>query len=502
MMKLRELLAGVEVVQIDGNPDVVVGELRDDSRRVQKGDVFVAVRGQTVDGHAYVGAAEEAGAQVAVVEQDLAFRGTRVVVKSAARAMGVLAANRFGNPATKLTMIGVTGTNGKTTTTHLVESMLRAAGARPGLIGTVHYRYGDVTRAADLTTPGALALQALLREMLDAGCTHVVMEVSSIALDQSRLAGTFFHVAAFTNLTQDHLDYHGSMAAYFEAKALLFARHLRAGDGVAVAYVDFEPGRRMLEQALGRRLACTTAPRATGAGAAAADVWVERAQLGLEGIEADLVTPRGPITLRSPLVAAHNLQNLVVAVGVAEALGLPWEAIREGAAALRGVPGRLEPVDVGGEIHVLVDYAHTPDALERALSAVRPLARGRVTVIFGCGGDRDRTKRVLMGQIAARDADRVIITSDNPRTEEPQAIVDEIVAGARVVRPGLGNVVIEVDRRTAIRRGLADARAGDLVLIAGKGHEDYQILGRTKIHFDDREEARAAAEALRQGRGS
>ncbi|HJZ86721.1 MAG TPA: UDP-N-acetylmuramoyl-L-alanyl-D-glutamate--2,6-diaminopimelate ligase [Polyangia bacterium] len=492
MMTLRELLRGVEIVSVDGDLDQLVGYVRDDSRAVEPGDVFIAVPGRTVDGHGFLDSAAQRGARAAVVERALPFSGVRVVVRSSARAVGILAANRFGNPGSKLTLCGVTGTNGKTTTTHLIEWILAAAGARVGMIGTVHYRYPGVERAADLTTPSAIALQQLLRQMLDAGTTHVVMEVSSIALDQARLAGLFFHVAAFTNLTQDHLDYHGSMEAYFEAKALLFSRYLRAGDGVAVAFVDRPPGPRMLEQAARRKITCSTWPHG-------GDVSVESARLDVGGIEAQLATPRGPLAVRSPLLAQHNLENIVVAVGVAEALGLPHPAVRAGIEALHGVPGRLEPVDLGDDRVALVDYAHTPDALAHAIAAVRPLARRRLIVVFGCGGDRDRSKRPLMGRIAAEGADLAIITSDNPRTEDPQSIVDMIAQGARAA--GRGWIEIEVDRRQAIRRAVGLAESGDVVLIAGKGHEDYQILGKTKIHFDDREETRAAAAELRQGKG-
>ena len=488
-MTLRELLAGVDVIEANTDLDQDIGYVRDDSRQVQKGDVFVAVPGRTVDGHDFVAGAIERGARAAVVERDVG--APRVIVKSAARAVGIMAANQYGNPASKMVMVGVTGTNGKTTTTHLIESIVKAAGGRPGIIGTVSNRYAGVVKSADYTTPTAVGLQALLREMLDAGTTHVVMEVTSLALDQARVAGIFFHAGAFTNLTQDHLDYHGTMEAYFDAKALLFSRYLRAGDGVAVSYVDFDYGKRILEHARDRKIACSTQGRA--------DVWVERADFSIDGIDADLVTPRGPLPIKSPLLAAHNLQNIVVAVGVAEALGLPYDAIRDGIAALRGVAGRLERVELPGPA-VLVDYAHTPDALERAIAAVRPLTKGKLVVVFGCGGDRDRTKRPKMGLIGARDADLAIITSDNPRTEDPKAIVEMIVAGAK--ESGRDNFQIEVDRRAAIRQALAQSTSGDTVLIAGKGHEDYQILGKTKIHFDDREEARAAAEALRQGKGS
>jgi UDP-N-acetylmuramoyl-L-alanyl-D-glutamate--2,6-diaminopimelate ligase len=491
-MILRELLRGVEVVSVSGELDQAIGDVRDDSRQLMAGDLFVALVGHASDGHDFVKSAIERGARALVVEREVETPASAVVVrvKSTANALGVLAANRFGAPAAGMALVGVTGTNGKTTTTHLVESILRAAGARPGIIGTVSYRYGDVERAAELTTPGALALQRLLREMRDAGTTHVVMEVSSIALDQARLSGAFFRVAAFTNLTQDHLDYHGSMERYEAAKALLFSRYLRPGDGVAVAFTDYPAGARMLANANAPHVACSARDDA------AAGVRVRAVRLAIEGIEAELVTPRGPLTVRSPLLAEHNLQNMVVAVGIAEALHLPQKAITQGIAALRGVPGRLERVEIGSGVAVLVDYAHTPDALERAIAAMRPLTAGKLLVVFGCGGDRDRTKRPIMGRIAALGADVALITSDNPRTEDPKSIVEMIVSGAREAR---GKAAIEtlVDRRAAIRRAIEQARPGDVVLIAGKGHEDYQILGTEKIHFDDREEARAAAASLR-----
>jgi UDP-N-acetylmuramoyl-L-alanyl-D-glutamate--2,6-diaminopimelate ligase len=484
-VKLEDLLRGVEVSGSTGDLGVAVGSIRDDSRSVEKGDVFVAVRGHTVDGHAFVDAAAARGAAAIIAEHDVPFSGPRVRVPSTARALGRLAANRVGNPADRLTMVGVTGTNGKTTTTHIIEAILAAAGARAGILGTIRYRFAGAERDASLTTPGAIALQSLLAEMLSAGTTHVVMEVSSIALDQARLEGVAFDAGAFTNLTQDHLDYHGTMESYLEAKALLFSRHLRADRGVGVSLVDSDAGRDLLAQTPGgqRRIACSIRP--------GADVSVARAELGLEGIQAQLDTPRGPLDIRSPLLAAHNLENVLVAVGVAEALELPREAIVSGVRTLAGVPGRLERVEVGGERTVLVDYAHTPDALERAIAAVRPLVRGRLIVIFGCGGDRDRTKRPRMGAIAARGADLAIVTSDNPRTEDPEAIVHAIVEGIRTVRSD--GFLVEIDRRAAIRRGWQESRAGDVILIAGKGHEDYQIVGTTKRPFDDREEAREAA---------
>ena len=505
---LGELLRGVEGVRPARDRDAgfaaaPLNEVRDDSRRVEAGDLFVAVPGAAADGRRFVADAAARGAVALVTEGDAPaeFPGVAVLVANARRALGVIAANRFG-AAQALTLMAVTGTNGKTTTTYLLEAMLQAAGRTAGVFGTIAYRApGLPGKAAPLTTPGALMLHELLGQMRAVGTTDVVLEATSHALEQGRLDGCRFRVAGLTNLTQDHLDYHGTMAEYESAKAILFERLLDPARGVAVTFADDEAGRRM--QARARGAARLSVARRPGAGARGADLVVERAELSPGGTRATFATPSGRLEIASPLVGGYNLDNLALAVGMAIAAGLDPNAIVEGAARLPGVPGRLERVANGRGVLCLVDYAHTPDALERAIAAARPLAAGgRVIVVFGCGGDRDRGKRPLMGEIAARDADLAVVTSDNPRTEDPASIVAQIVDGLRrtgtpelaaaALTPGARGFHVEVDRRTAIRRAAAAAAAGDVLLIAGKGHEDYQIVGSARLHFDDREEAAAA----------
>jgi UDP-N-acetylmuramyl-tripeptide synthetase len=486
-VRLSELIRGVEVVDVSGDVAVEVAEVRDDSRAVGPGDLFVATRGQTVDGHAYVAAAGERGAVAFVVEDDVATPGVRVRVRSTAEALAQLAANRFGRPAEALTLIGITGTNGKTTTTFLAEALARAAGGAAGVLTTVTYRWGEVARPAPFTTPTPLVLHATLAEMRAAGVTHVAMEASSHALELHRLDGVRFRVGAFTNLTQDHLDFHGTMDAYRDAKARLFREHLTP-DGVGVINVDGAGGPWMLGQVHGRALAVSA--RRDGE----AEVRPLELSQSVEGSAVTFATPVGALEVRSPLIGVFNLENLAVAVGIGVALGLPAAAIGQALSGVTGVPGRLERVANAAGIGVFVDYAHTPDALERVMAALRPITRGRLIVVFGCGGDRDKSKRPIMGRLVARDADLPIVTSDNPRTEEPQAILDMIVAGVQELRAG--GFVVELDRRTAIERAVASARPGDVVLVAGKGHEDYQIVGKTKQHFDDREEAAKALAKL------
>jgi UDP-N-acetylmuramoyl-L-alanyl-D-glutamate--2,6-diaminopimelate ligase len=512
-LTLGELLRGVEGARPARARDagfaaVRVGEVRDDSRQIAAGDLFVAVPGAAADGRRFVADAAARGAAALVTEGEAPadFPGLAVLVPSARRALGVIAANRYG-AASALTLMAVTGTNGKTTTTYLLEAMLRAAGRTAGVFGTIAYRApGLPGRAAPLTTPGALMLHELLGQMRAVGATDVVLEATSHALEQGRLDGCRFRVAGLTNLTQDHLDYHGTMAEYEAAKAILFERLLDPGRGVAVTFADDEAGRRMHARARGAGK--LTVARHPGGDARGADVVIERATLSPDGTRATFATPSGPLEIDSPLVGGYNLDNLALSVGMAIAGGLEGRAIAEGAARLPGVPGRLERVPNPRGVLCLVDYAHTPDALERAIAAARPLATGaggtpgRVVVVFGCGGDRDRGKRPLMGEIAARDADLAVVTSDNPRSEDPAAIVAQIVEGVEraaghaltsaQLAPGARGYHVEVDRRTAIRRAAAAASAGDVLLIAGKGHEDYQIVGSTRLHFDDREEAAAA----------
>jgi murE/murF fusion protein len=481
--------------RVIGDVNIDVRAVQDDSRRVGPGDVFVAVRGLRVDGHAFVGQAIAQGAVAVVVEQPvsdagLAGRVTQVVVPHAARALGVLAAARAGNPGERLGMVGITGTNGKTTCAYLTEAVLRAAGASPGVIGTVTYRYGDVTVPAPYTTPTSLVLQGVLGDMQAAACTHAVLEVSSAALAMDRLAGVHFRVAAFTNFTQDHLDIHGSMEAYRAAKERLFRDHLAPG-GTAVINIDDPAAPAMIAAAAGHRVLRVSATGQAGA-EAQAEIHVLAAESSIHGIRATLATPRGNLTVESrALLGQYNVANVAVVVGIAEALGLPHAAVARGIAEMPGVPGRVERVPNQAGLDMLVDYAHTPDALDNVLAALRPLTRRRLICVFGCGGDRDPDKRPKMGAAAAAGADLVIVTSDNPRTEDPRSIIDQILPG--VPAP----FFVHLDRRVAIAAAVFEAVPGDVVLIAGKGHEDYQIFGTEKVHFDDREEAAAAAAARR-----
>ena len=516
-MKLREYLRDIPLEgALVGNPgslDCEVREVCDDSRAVEPGDLFVAVRGASSDGHDYLRQALERGAVAAVVESEaaaagLSFPGGIVRVASTRAALGQIAAIRYGEPARALRLVGVTGTNGKTTTSYLIESMLRAAGRKTGVLGTVNYRWGDdpqVVRPAQHTTPGPLELHRTLAEMRAANCTHAIMEVSSHALSQERLSGVRFRVGAFTNLTQDHLDFHGTMDSYFHAKARLMRHLLASPDGVGVIFMDGDYGRRMAGSVVGERLLVSVVDEG-------ADVSPKRYQCTIDGIEAELSSPLGAIELRSPLIGRYNLANIVVATGVAIALGLDIATIRKGVAELEGVPGRMERVSNSLGFSVLVDYAHSPDALENVIATLRPLIKsdGRLLCVFGCGGDRDRMKRSPMGEVVARGADLAIVTSDNPRTEDPRAIVDMILAGVhKTDMPLVGSAAalgaarrgfcVEVDRRRAIQAAVAAARPDDVVLIAGKGHEDYQIIGHTKHPFDDRAVAR---EALAERAGS
>ncbi|HEY5936305.1 MAG TPA: UDP-N-acetylmuramoyl-L-alanyl-D-glutamate--2,6-diaminopimelate ligase [Kofleriaceae bacterium] len=483
-MNLRDLIDGLPGARLMGGAGVEGRSVQNDSREIQPGDVFVAVRGIRADGHAFVPVALERGAAAIVVERELPDVAVpQVVVSDGSVALGLLVARSFGNPAQAMTLIGITGTNGKTTTTYIVESILRAAGHRPGVIGTVEYRWDGGKIDAPYTTPTPQILHGALAQMRDARCTHVVMEVTSSALAMDRVVGMEFAVAAFSNLTQDHLDVHGTMEAYRDAKRRLFADHLR---GTAVVNVDDPEGAGMAAAATGRVLRVSAANHP-------AELSVTHQDSTVRGIVARIATPRGELAIEArPLIGHYNVENLALAVGVAEALGLAHDVIARGIAALPGVPGRVERVANRAELDVFVDYAHTPDALHNVLGALRPLTKRRLICVFGCGGDRDPTKRPKMGAAVAQLADLAIVTSDNPRTEDPRAIIDQILPG--VPKP----FAIDVDRRNAIHAAIAEATPGDVVVIAGKGHEDYQILGTTKHHFDDREEAAAAITAREQ----
>ncbi|OGW66542.1 MAG: UDP-N-acetylmuramoyl-L-alanyl-D-glutamate--2,6-diaminopimelate ligase [Nitrospirae bacterium RIFCSPLOWO2_02_FULL_62_14] len=495
-MTFAELVEPLRTAERQGNLDVAVTALTDDSRAVKPGSVFVAVKGERVDGHAFVDKAVAAGAAALVLQKGQ--QGLNVAtapsvpvvrVEDSRRVLGVLASRFYGEPASRLCMVGVTGTNGKTTVTYLCKGVLEAAGRHVGLIGTVAYQIGAERLPASHTTPGAVELQALLARMADAGMDAAVMEVSSHALALDRTAGCEFDVAIFTNLTQDHLDFHRDMDSYFEAKRRLFSDLDPAGKKPrpkrAIVNLDDASGPRVCE--------ASRVPVWTYAIHQRADIRAEDVRLALGGTRFTAATPRGKFPVESRLVGEHNVYNILAAIGVGLHEGLSPETVQRGIASVENVPGRFERVEAGQDFTVVVDYAHTDDALLRLLTAAQALKTGRIITVFGCGGDRDRGKRPKMGRVAARLSDVVFLTSDNPRSEDPAAILREIEAGVRAALAEK-KVRYEViaDRRAAIEAAVREARPGDTVLIAGKGHEDYQIVGATRHHFDDREVARAA----------
>ncbi|HSE91779.1 MAG TPA: UDP-N-acetylmuramoyl-L-alanyl-D-glutamate--2,6-diaminopimelate ligase [Methylomirabilota bacterium] len=492
-MPVTDLLAALPDSTVLGTPPSTVTGIADDSRKVAPGDCFVAVPGLKHDARRFVPEAVARGAALVVTEGD-ALPGVpvaQVLVGSAREALGRLAGAYHGHPSRRLTVVGITGTNGKTTTSYLVEALLHARGLKTGVIGTIQYRLGERTLPAGQTTPDALALQAMLAAMSEDGVGGVAMEVSSHALAQGRIEGLAIDVAVFTNLTQDHLDFHGTLEAYRRAKRRLFElleRSPKPGR-TAVVNADDPSGREMTG---GLSVPVLTFGLRPGASIRARE-WSST----LEGVRLRADTPHGEIALASPLIGEHNVMNLLGAIGVGLALGLAPDAAARALAAVGTVPGRFEQVREGQSFLVVVDYAHTPDALDRVLATARKLTAGRLAVVFGCGGDRDRGKRPIMGEIAARVADRVWVTSDNPRSERPEAIVEEIAAGARRAGGGPGKVVTWTDRRGAIEDALGWARAGDTVVIAGKGHETYQIVGGETFPFDDRAVARQALRARR-----
>jgi len=486
-MKLLEALPDKTVL---GHLPAEIRGVAYDSRKVEPGEMFVAISGLKQDGRRFVEDALARGAVAVVLEGSDLLEGRsvgRLLVPSSREALARLADAYFGHPSGALTVIGITGTNGKTTTSYLVDALLVAAGRRTGLIGTVQYRIGAESVPAGQTTPEALETQSLLRRMVDSGVTAVAMEVSSHALALARVDGIDFDVAVFTNLTLDHLDFHATMDAYREAKRRLFAL-LAAGRKpvrTAVVNADDPSGPAMVADLPIRTLTFGVRGRT--------DVHPTRWSSGGEGIRMNVRTPAGHLDIVSPLVGEHNVENLLAATGVGVALGMEPSMIARALGSVGSVPGRFERVEAGQPFLVVVDYAHTPDALERTLETARKLRPpgGRLAVVFGCGGDRDRSKRPLMGEIASRLADRVWVTSDNPRSESPEAIIADIVAGIPG-GPVLDRHETLADRKAAIRRALAWAGAGDVVVIAGKGHETYQIVGSEVLPFDDRAQARAA----------
>ncbi len=477
-------------VQVHGAAQGSLASLTCDSRDVVPGSLFAAIEGTVTDGHRFIDAAVAAGAAAVLTQRppdEVPAGVTYLVVPDSRRALARLASAFQGEPSLGMTLAGITGTNGKTTVTYLVESMLRRAGIAAGAVGTTGVRIGGRVRPTAHTTPDGPELQQSLAEMRNAGVESVVMEVSSHALEQGRAVGCHLDVAAFTNLTRDHLDYHGDMEAYFEAKSRIVTELLDA---------SAKPRKRLVvnaEDPWADRFAGLWNDVLTVSAQVEADTDIHPTSLrfDLDGIQGEMVTPRGLIEVDSALVGSFNAANLALAIGIAEAIELPQQAIEKGVRALRRIPGRLEPVKLPAEERgdtamprVLVDYAHTSDALERVLVALRPLVEGELVTVFGCGGDRDRGKRPMMGEAAAGGSDRVVVTSDNPRSEDPVAIIEEILPGVRRTDTAFE---VQPDRRAAIHAAILGAGPKDLVVVAGKGHERVQVVGDREVAFEDQQ---------------
>ena len=507
-MELRKLLEGVEIRKITGETLKEIEGIAYHSKRIRKGFLFAAIRGMEADGHQFVEEAIERDAEAIVLEEERQISDrTMIFVPNSRQALAKISSNFYGDPSSRVRLIGITGTNGKTTTTYLVESIFKKAGCTVGVIGTINYRFGGKTTPAPNTTPESLDLQRILWEMAREGISHVIMEVSSHGLDLDRVFGCQFDGVVFTNLTSEHLDYHKTLEQYFESKRKLFSDHLVKSlkeRRFAVTNNDDPRGEKIVE---GINLPVIR----YGLGSSS-DITAEQVVSSFGGLSCRIKTPKGDMSVHSQLIGDFNLYNILAAVAVGIAMDLPLETLKEGVEGLEGVSGRFEKVENQRGIHVIVDYAHTHDALERVLLGLRSILEsgtqnnGKMITVFGCGGDRDRTKRPLMGEAAGRYSDLAILTSDNPRTEDPLAILDEVEMGFQSLhlkrwdpdeikswRSGKGYLKVP-DRREAIRMAIRLAQPSDTVLIAGKGHEDYQIIGKKKFPFDDRIEARKALE--------
>ena len=484
-MILEELLKGVSCLHLAGNLNVSVEGLSYDSRKVGKGHLFVAIRGDNFDGNDFIPQAIERGAVAIVSEQKAIPIGSKLswaIVDNARRALAIISGNFYNQPSRRLYLIGVTGTNGKTTVTYLVESVFQQGGRKIGRLGTIDYRVGERLVEAERTTPEAPDINRYMAEMVENDCQACVMEVSSHSLDMERVYGCDFDVAVFTNLTRDHLDFHLSMERYFSSKRKLFEYLENKKEAVAVINLDDHKGKELSRGLKVRSITYGWQP--------SADITVDSYQLSLQGLQATITTPEGKLQVSSPLIGRANLSNILAAVGVGMAAGITPSAISQGIARVSPIPGRFEQVNEGQDFTVIVDYAHTDDALRNLLESVREVAKGRVITVFGCGGDRDPSKRPLMGAHAMKLSDIAIVTSDNPRSEDPLQIIREIEVGIESVGVRKGAHLVIPDRKEAIKRAIDEAHPGDMVVIAGKGHERYQIIGNKTIPFDDREVAR------------
>lgn len=494
-----DLLEGVEVREVLGDTGAIVRGVAYDSREVGPGYLFVCVKGEKHDGHDFIGDAISRGAVALVVEEDMAIpEGVQVArALESRRALAVIARNFYGDPSASMLCVGVTGTKGKTTTTYLIKGVLDASGRSCGIIGTVGHVIGDEVVHAKHTTPESLDVQRMLRQMHDRGQRAAAMEVSSHAVVLDRVLGVDFDMGVFTNIGHDHLDFHGTFENYLGAKTAFFES---LGDGVSrkgqvrTALVNLD------DPHAGHIISRTRADVLTYGVMASADIKAEDVRLLPRGARFTARTPKGKTQVCLNLAGMFNVHNALAAIGCGLAAGVGLDEIKAGVESVQGVPGRFETIDEGQPFAVIVDFAHTPDSLQNILKAASGLASGRVIAVFGCGGDRDRTKRPIMGEIAANLADLVVVTSDNPRSEDPDAICREIEEGIlRARRPGEGYEVI-VSRAEAIARAISEAREGDVVVIAGKGHETYQVFRDHTIHFDDREVARNLLKE-RAGRG-
>lgn len=484
-MQASDLLAALTLWRAAGDVSMDITGIEIDSRRVKPEDLFVCLPGFTVDGHDFAARAVAAGAVAVLAQRPVDVPVPVIYVPDTKRALAVLADRFFGQPSKELRVIGVTGTNGKTTTTNLMERILTEAGHRTGLIGTIEMRLGDDVREVKNTTPEVLDLHRAFRWMKDGGAEYAAIEVSSHALDMGRVRGVRFATGVFTNLTQDHLDYHKTMENYLQAKGLLFSQlgnEYEAGQMKHAVLNADDPASAEFAR-------MTSAQVITYGIYSEADVRARDIEITAQGTKFVMDTWRGSIGLTLRLIGNFNVYNVLAAAATCLLEGVSLEQMKATLEKVEGVRGRFEPVVAGQPFAVIVDYAHTPDSLENVLKTIREFAEGDVYCIVGCGGDRDRTKRPIMARIAAQYADMAVITSDNPRSEDPQAILDDMIAGLTEAGVPEDAYVTMIDRRDAIREAIRRAKAGDVVLIAGKGHETYQILGDKTIHFDDKEEA-------------
>ena len=471
-MKISEVMNGIKSYDIYEDREVTF--ITDDSRKVTEGSIFVCIKGARFDGHDVAAQMLEKGAVCVVCERDMGLPN-QIVVENTRKAISLMCANYFGRPADKLKLIGITGTNGKTTTAFLIKNMLKKLGKKSGLIGTVKNMAGDKEYPAALTTPESFELHSLFNEMVNEGCEYCVMEVSSQALAQFRVEGLHFAAGIFTNLTQDHLDYHGSFENYAEAKSMLFTE-----SDICILNLDDEHAMSMLRNTEGRMVTYSVNQDES-------DYTAKYIRYKNDGIEYELVTMGYVERVRVGIPGEFTVYNSMAAAVTLIELGFDFSEVLYALSLSEGVKGRIEVVPTDTDYTVIIDYAHSPDGLENIISSLRKIAKARIITVFGCGGDRDRTKRPIMGAIAAKLSDVIVVTSDNPRTEDPDAIIEDILTG---IKGSKVRKIIETDRTKAIRAALEEAETDDIVLLAGKGHETYQIFGTEKIHYDEREVVR------------